>query len=282
MVFLGSMVFAAWGFREGIDRALWVFVVSAVNLFVIAALEWLLPRDRGATLFRDRQTPRDIGHGLLVASLGRTATGPLVVGVVAALSAVAPVSINGLEWPDGWPLVGQVAFALLLWSFVGYWSHRLFHRVPRLWWFHAVHHDTPRMHVLKGNRIHFGEDVTRQFFNLLPLYVLGAPTLVLVWISLWNNFEGALAHANVEFGFPKIAHWVLPTPQNHLVHHARARELQDSNFGGVTPVWDVLFGTFRHPARNPVTAVGIENSPVPERFVEQIVFPLRRARVPAD
>ena len=132
------------------------------------------------------------------------------------------------------------------------------------------------MHVFKGNRIHIGEDVTRQFVMLLPLYALGVPSRVLVWIALWNNFEGALAHSNVSQAFPSAAHWILPTPQNHYVHHAMDRDLHDANFAGFTPLWDVVFGTFRHPGENPVTAVGIDHSSVPLGFRAQLAYPLRR------
>ena len=131
--------------------------------------------------------------------------------------------------------------------------------------------------MFKGNRIHIGEDVTRQFVMLLPLYALGVPNRVLVWIALWNNFEGALAHSNLAQEFPSVAHWILPTPHNHYVHHALVSDLHDSNYAGFTPLWDIVFGTYRHPDRHPVTAVGIDDSTVPLGFLAQLAYPMRRS-----
>jgi len=274
VVFVGTLVAAGWGF-DRYNTALWAFVVSAANVILIVALELLLPRDRGVNLFRDRQVPNDIGHGLLVAGIGRTVGGPIAAGVIALLSMVQPLSL-GDGWPSHWRLGAQVALGLVLWSLPSYWTHRWFHRIERLWWFHAVHHDADVMHVLKGNRIHVGEDLARQLVMLLPLYALGVPGRVLLWISMWNNVEGALAHSNIDFRFPAWAHWVLPTPANHYLHHALEEELHDANFAAVSPLWDVLFGTYKHPDRNPVRGVGIERSPVPERFGAQVLFPVMR------
>jgi lathosterol oxidase len=167
----------------------------------------------------------------------------------------------------------QVALGLVLWSLGAYWMHRWYHGSARLWRLHAVHHDLGRMHVLKGGRVHVAEDLLTQTLVLVPLCALGAPTIVLVWIAVWNNVEGALAHGNVDYRFPGAAHWVLPTPALHLVHHSLDRDLQDANLAGVTPLWDVIFGTFRHPDRHPVVAVGIEH-PLPAGFFAQLASPL--------
>mgnify|MGYP001796998532 CR=1 FL=1 len=70
------------------------------------------------------------------------------------------------------------------------------------------------------NRIHVGEDFFRYILRLAPLLVLGASGRVVLWIAMWNNVEGTLAHSNVDMRFPSLAHWVLPTPHNHRVHHA--------------------------------------------------------------
>ena len=278
VVFVGTLVAAAWGFDRGYNTALWAFVVSATNVILIVVLERLLPRRRDVDLFRDRQVPKDIGHGILVAGIGRTVAGPLAAGLIALLGYLQPVSL-GAGWPHHWRIGAQVALGLMLWSLPSYWTHRWFHRVERLWWFHAVHHDADEMHVLKGNRIHVGEDLARQFVMLLPLYALGVPARVLLWISMWNNVEGALAHSNIDARFPSWAHWILPTPANHYLHHGIAEELHDANFAAVTPLWDVLFGTFKHPDRHVVSGVGIDASPVPEGFAAQVRFPLRRPRV---
>jgi sterol desaturase/sphingolipid hydroxylase (fatty acid hydroxylase superfamily) len=270
---VASLAIAAWGISDGLPVGLWAFVVSAGNVIVLLALEQHVPRTPGVSMFRDSQTPNDVAHGVLVAGVARTVAGPIAAGVVVAVAFVVPLRHGWLSWPGHWPLLAQVLLGLFIYSLGSYWTHRWCHRVGWLWRFHSLHHDVPQMHVLKGNRIHVGEDVIRQSLILVPLYALGVPGLVLVWIALWNNFEGALGHANIDFAFPGWAHWVLPTPADHLVHHGLDRDLQNANYHGITPLWDVLFGTFRHPDRTPVTALGIED-PLPRGFVAQLRVPL--------
>jgi ornithine lipid hydroxylase len=275
IVMIGSLVAAGWGFANGLHTGVWAFGISTINFVVVLVLERLMPRRQHVERLRDPQLPRDIGHGILIGGVGRPVAGALAAGSIGLLGVKGSSGGRLPRWPVDWPQLDQVVLGLLLASLVGYWSHRCFHRVGPLWRFHALHHDISRMYVFKGNRIHIGEDLARQFVMLLPLYALGVPNRVLVWVALWNNFEGALAHSNLDLAFPSAAHWVLPTPQNHLVHHAVDQELYDSNYAAFTPLWDVVFGTYRHPDRNPVTAVGIDPSTVPQGFVAQLVYPVR-------
>ncbi|MGZ4805876.1 MAG: sterol desaturase family protein [Ilumatobacteraceae bacterium] len=276
LVMIGSLYAAWWGFADGISTPLWAFVVSTATFLVVLALEHVMPAVPGWSLFRDRQSFNDIGHGILIGGLSRPIALPITVGVVGLVVAVNDEARSRGPGPHNWPMVAQVALGLLLWSLANYWTHRWFHRVERLWWFHALHHDPTRMQLLKGNRIHIGEDFLRYVVMLAPLLVLGASGRVVLWIAMWNNVEGTLAHSNADMRFPGLAHWLLPTPQNHRVHHAADRELQDSNFAGITPVWDQLFGTYRHPDRHPVVEFGLGGGEtVPDGFAAQLVFPFR-------
>jgi sterol desaturase/sphingolipid hydroxylase (fatty acid hydroxylase superfamily) len=262
----------AWGFAAGIDPTLWAVVTSTAITAGVVAAELLVPRRPGETMFTDAQTRNDIGHSVLVGVFSRNLAWPLAATAVGVASTALVVRPHGIGWPRTWPLGAQVVVGLTLWSFGAYWTHRWYHRSARLWRLHAVHHDLNRMHVLKGGRVHVAEDLVTQTLVLVPLCALGAPTIVLVWIAVWNNVEGALAHGNVEYRFPAAAHWLLPTPALHLVHHSVERDLQGANLSGVTPLWDVIFGTFRHPDRHPVDAVGIDE-PLPSGFLAQLTAP---------
>ena len=282
VLLIGSLTATWWGFTVGLPVAVWAFVVSSANVVVILALEQVLPARTRLNPFHDPQLPRDIGHGVLIGALGRPVASRLAVATIAMIALAAAGTSRSHAWPAGLPAPAQVVLALTVWSFVGYWSHRAYHRVEWLWRFHAVHHDVPHMHVFKGNRIHFGEDIPRQFVALVPLFALGVPSWVLVWVALWNNFEGSAAHANVDQRFPSWAHRVLSTPPNHYVHHAIDRELHDANFGGVSPLWDIVFGTFRHPDQHPVAGVGVAGAPVPEQFAALLRFQFSAAERSGD
>jgi sterol desaturase/sphingolipid hydroxylase (fatty acid hydroxylase superfamily) len=271
----GFVALAAWGFARGLDPAGFGAALTVANFFVILAVEQVLPRAPQMNVFRDRQSWNDMGHGILLAVLARPVGGALSVVGLAWLAQLRGASGFASAWPGAWPFAAQFAFGLLLWTFTDYWIHRSLHSFDRLWWFHAVHHDTPQMHILKSGRIHFGEEIFNAVLKPVPLLLLGAPPEVMAFIGLWIVFDGNLVHSNIDQRFPSWAHYFVPTVQLHNLHHARDRRHQDSNYSGSSAIWDVLFGTFSHPDRCPLGPLGIENSPVPIGFAAQIFFPFR-------
>lgn len=271
----GFVAIAAWGLGRGFDPAIFGAVLTVANFTVILAAEHALPRRPGASVFRDRQSLNDAGHGLLLAALARPLGGALSVAVLASLPALRDALGLATVWPADWPFAAQMIPALLIWTFSDYWAHRSLHTFARLWWFHALHHDTPQMHIMKSGRIHFGEEVFNAVIKPVPLLLLGAPPEVLAFIGLWIVFDGNLVHSNIDQRFPSWAHWFLPTVQLHNLHHAQDRRFQDSNYSGSTPIWDVLFGTFSHPDRCRADPLGLADSPVPRGFAAQVLFPFR-------
>jgi sterol desaturase/sphingolipid hydroxylase (fatty acid hydroxylase superfamily) len=249
-----------------------LFQMTLANTFGIVALEQLLP-GRDANLLRDRQSLNDMGHGVTFAFVGR----PLATAGSFALAALLAQHWAGAGrlWPTDAGLLVQVVGATLIWALLDYSFHRAMHTFAPLWWFHALHHDTPQLHLLKSGRLHFGEEMLRYLSFPAVMASLGAPPEVMLWVALWAVFSGNLQHCNMDQRFHDWMHYVLPTVQLHVIHHARERHLQDSNYSGNTPLWDIVFGTFRHPARNPVTRLGLEGGPVPPGFLAQLAYPFR-------
>jgi sterol desaturase/sphingolipid hydroxylase (fatty acid hydroxylase superfamily) len=275
-VLMGGLVWlAVWGLARGFPPGAWGAALSVLNFFVILGVEQVLPRNRLHNVFRDRQSWNDMGHGVLLAAVARplgTAAGVLAIAQLGELRVAA--SLASL-WPTGWAFPLQMLLGFALVTFADYWVHRSLHSFDRLWWFHSIHHDTPQMHILKSGRIHLGEELISAATKNLPLLLLGVPVDVLVLLGMWRVFDGNLVHSNIDQRFPSWGHYFLPTVQLHNLHHARDRRHQDSNYSGSSAVWDVLFGTFSHPDRCPLGALGIEDSPVPRGFLAQMAFPLR-------
>ena len=69
---------------------------------------------------------------------------------------VAPL-VQARAWVGALPFVVQFIAIMFLTDLVQYWVHRMFHRVPALWKFHAVHHSAPCMDWMAGARMHFFE-----------------------------------------------------------------------------------------------------------------------------
>jgi sterol desaturase/sphingolipid hydroxylase (fatty acid hydroxylase superfamily) len=276
-----SFWLTAWLAEESrLPNYVW-YVMAQGNVLLIVLFEQLIPKNKENSLFRDGQSWNDIGHMLLFKLVWR----PLVWMV-----ALSIVTFSASHWHNSdslWPsyLPGPVQFLLLLLVFdlVGYAYHRTLHRFNYLRAFHAIHHDTRKMHVLKSNRLHFGESVVN-FLMLVPaMIIVGCPPAMVIWLGMWEVFEGNLAHSNVDQRFPRWFHYIVRTADVHRIHHSDDGKLQNSNFGGL-PIWDVIFRTYRHPFDTLVTTTGIDGDPVPKGFFAQLLFPfvaLLRAKVVA-
>ena len=203
---------AAWGLDNGMPPASWGVLLTVLNFTVILGVEQVLPRNPRMNVFRDRQSLNDIGHGLILAVAARPLGGSLSVVMVAVLAGLRG-DAAATWWPDSWFFEAQLLWGLLFYTFMDYWTHRALHSVDRLWWFHAVHHDTPQMHIMKSGRLHLGEELWGALLRPVPLLILGAPAEVLVWMELLSVFLGNLVHSNVDQRFPSWAHYCLPTVQ---------------------------------------------------------------------
>ena len=161
---------------------------------------------------------------------------------------------------------------LLMQALATYGVHRLFHVVPFLWKFHAIHHSSQAMDWLAGSRLHLVDVVATRAFVFVPMYVLGFATGPVYAYLVLVSFLAVFVHANVRFRFGFLTQ-VIGTPQYHHWHHAAEAEAVDKNFAVVLPVIDRIFGTLYLPADRWPAAYGIEGNPVPESFIAQTVYP---------
>ena len=278
----GFMGASGWCLHEGFDPEIWIPALTAANFFAILGLEQVLPRRPEMSTLRDWQSINDSLHGVLTGLLRPIGTS---IGLL-LLTAASELRLGSEPvwlWPSGWWLVSQLLLAHAIVSFASYWVHRAFHEFDRLWWFHAIHHDTQQVHVLKSGRFHFLDEISSAILTPLPLLVLGAPTEVILLRSMWSVFTGSLGHANVEQRFPSWFHYLVSTVDVHNLHHCRERRYQDSNYTGL-PLWDLLFGTFHHPDHHHPIAFGLADGTVPRNFFLQLWFPFQaqwRRPVPA-
>ena len=142
----------------------------------------------------------------------------------------------------------QVVEVVVLSDLVIYWGHRLQHRVEFLWRFHAVHHSSEHLDWLAAHREHPLDTIYTVTLINLPAFILGLDLSALAGFVAFRGIWAVYIHSNVRLplgplrvlvGAPEIHHW----------HHDRDRSA--GNYANISPLMDVLFGTYRCPDREP-------------------------------
>lgn len=172
------------------------------------------------------------------------ATAPLLIALFLGAQALQPFGAI----PMG-PL--GIALLFLAVEFCYYGHHRAMHRFRLLWASHGVHHSTSRMNLLAAFRLGWGGQLTGGFLFYLPLVVVGFPAPAVLAMLGLNLFWQIFLHASWTPSLGPLEA-VLNTPRHHHVHHAANLICIDRNFGGVTILFDRLFGTFQAVPAEPL------------------------------
>lgn len=168
------------------------------------------------------------------------------------------------------PLWLQALEIYVLVDFIGYWTHRLFHR-GRWWPFHAVHHSSEDLDWLGSVRVHPVNDLVNKLAQAAPLILLGFNPYVTLSTAPFFTLYAIFLHANVNWDFGPLRS-VIATPVFHRWHHSKDREAWDKNFAGLFPFWDIVFGTYFMPKGRYPENFGIHD-PMPKGFFGQMWAP---------
>lgn len=257
--------------RPAVPPFLVTFLVTGPLAVAAAILERARPeRDDYRRL--DQPFATDAGHFLFTYQLGYVLGLGSLAAVGHGMKAIGWIPV----WPGGWPLPLQILFGLFLAEVVSYWQHRLFHRVPWLWRFHALHHSGDRLNLLRAGRFHTIDIGAAAFLVFLPMVALGAPPEIIAWVTVLSGVFGVLEHANLRMRTPAWLGWLICTPAVHRHHHSRTLRESDGNFSTLLMLMDVVFGTWQNPRADGPPAVGIEHDPVPRGYWNQVLSPFRR------
>jgi hypothetical protein len=160
----------------------------------------------------------------------------LAVGIYAAVHSVAAL----WQWPtDQW---WTWALAIVVYDFCYYWNHRLGHESAVFWAAHVVHHQSQEYNLTTALRQTSSGALLGWIFYL-PMAVAGFPTEVFVVAAVVNLLYQYWIHTEQVGKLGWFDRW-FGSPSNHRVHHAVNDRYIDRNYGGITMLWDRLFGTF--------------------------------------
>jgi sterol desaturase/sphingolipid hydroxylase (fatty acid hydroxylase superfamily) len=179
--------------------------------------------------------------GLLFFGLAFVLNGALPALIAIAVGPRAPLNLSGLGTLAG-ALVGFLAADL-----VGYFIHRLMHRVPFIWrWTHQMHHSAERMDLAGMTYSHPLDLATTFALTGLATALLGLSPTAGALAGLIGYYAAILQHANVRT--PIWLGYFLQRPEAHAVHHERG--VHAYNYASF-PLWDILGGTWRNPRNFP-------------------------------
>lgn len=190
---------------------------------------------------------------------------------------------NYLSWGVVETSVLLTISIFVLEDFTRFCVHCLYHKVPVLWRFHAVHHSAAVLTPLTLYRIHFVEMFINSCRSLL---VIGGVSGVFIFIfdgsislvqvmgvsvfTMLFNLAGAnLRHSHVWVGFGPLERWII-SPAQHQIHHSIKPDHLDSNFGATLAVWDRWLGTWISSKEESVENVGLPGPSRKQRFLRHL------------
>jgi sterol desaturase/sphingolipid hydroxylase (fatty acid hydroxylase superfamily) len=163
----------------------------------------------------------------------------------------------------------QALEVVLLSDFLIYWGHRLQHRVGFLWRFHAVHHSAEQLDWLAAHREHPLDSIYTIGLINLPAFILGFPLETLAGLIAFRGIWAIYIHSKVRLPIGPLR-MLIGAPELHHWHHDRDRDA--GNYANISPLMDILFGTYRCPDHEP-KHFGL-NEPTPRWYLTHLVRPL--------
>ncbi|MCA8952456.1 MAG: sterol desaturase family protein [Planctomycetes bacterium] len=239
-------------------------------LILLAAVSYLFAMERWIPFERSwRPNGHEWRRDTVYFTLNGAVSTATTIGVGMLAIAIAPGT-------TGLPFAAELPFAYLVYTFCGYWTHRLGHDVGALWQLHGVHHTPDKVNTWNNNVIHFLDLTFQNTTALLALLLLGCTPEAVFAVTAFSQVMGFLDHANADFRMGPL-NYLIGSPEQHRLHHSTV-VAEAGNYSSL-PLWDLLFGTFTWRAGREPRAIGIEDPasfPTADSIAQNAVHPFRR------
>lgn len=165
----------------------------------------------------------------------------------------------GLSFQWGLSLPARLALSVVALDLATYLWHIANHRVAWLWRWHAVHHTDTVFDTSTAFRFHPGEVLLSLGVRGTIILVCGLPVEGLLLFEIAFTFCNAFEHTNARLprGLERAIDKAFITPALHRAHHSVERSAQNSNFGTIFAVWDILLRTRTHATSEDPITVGL-------------------------
>jgi sterol desaturase/sphingolipid hydroxylase (fatty acid hydroxylase superfamily) len=244
-----------------------------ITCLIFVPLERLFALHPNQKIFR-RGWHTDVIYLLLNGALIKLGLLGVIFAVVFLAAKVVPAPFRELVGSQPYWL--QLAEVIILSDIGFYWTHRMFHAVPWLWRFHAIHHSIEELDWLAASRVHPVDQIVTKGVSIIPVVALGFSDVVIGLYALLYQWQSVLIHANVRIGFGPMR-WLLASPEFHHWHHSADLEARDRNFAGQLSFLDALFGSLHMPRGKMPTSYGVDQ-PIPAHYFPQLFYPFKRIR----
>lgn len=192
------------------------------------------------------------------------AVASLMMGSLSQLMGVLRLSFSAVVFTSAVEFAGIVPWQATAWwywvaafiayDFCYYWKHRCGHEWRIMWASHSAHHQSEEYNLSTALRQTSTDYIGFVFY--LPMYLAGTPVYVMISVGTLNLVYQFWVHTQ-HVDRMGMLDYLLVTPSNHRVHHAKNPRYIDKNYGGFLIVWDRLFGTFCDEQRDEKPIYGI-------------------------
>jgi len=163
----------------------------------------------------------------------------------------------------------QAVEVIVLSDILIYWGHRLQHKVGFLWRFHKVHHSAEHLDWLAAHREHPLDSIYSIGLINLPAFILGFPFETLAGLIAFRGIWAIYIHSNVRLPLGPLR-MLIGAPELHHWHHDLDRNA--GNYANISPLMDIIFGTYTCPDHEP-EQFGIQET-FPKNYLGQLLHPL--------
>ena len=167
------------------------------------------------------------------------------------------------------PFILQAIEVLVLSDFLIYWGHRLQHNVDFLWRFHKVHHSAEHLDWLAAHREHPLDSIYTIGLINLPAFIMGFPLESIAGVIAFRGIWAIYIHSNVRLPLGPLKIFI-GAPELHHWHHDLDRRA--GNYANISPIMDVIFGTYTCPDKEP-EKFGIKEES-PKTYIGQLIEPM--------
>lgn len=188
------------------------------------------------------------------------------------LDDIVPQSFRHSVASQPWWL--QAIEVMVMSDFLIYWGHRLQHNVGFLWRFHKVHHSAEKLDWLAAHREHPLDSIYTIGLINLPAFIVGFPLETLSALIAFRGIWAIYIHSNVRLPIGSLRK-IIGAPELHHWHHDLDRDA--GNYANLSPIMDIIFGTYVCPDHEP-ERFGI-NEVSSTNYIGQLVYPMLPERL---